>query len=44
MMRLGRTASLLVAFSLLATVATAYAGCAWALSVHASLSMSAELP
>jgi ABC-type glycerol-3-phosphate transport system substrate-binding protein len=31
MMRLGRSASLLVAFSLLTSAATAYAECAWAL-------------
>jgi hypothetical protein len=31
MMRLGRRASLLVAFSLLASTATAYAECAWVL-------------
>jgi hypothetical protein len=31
MMRLGRTASLLVAFSLLTSTATAYAECAWVL-------------
>ena len=31
MMRLGRSASLLVAFSLLVSAATAYAECAWVL-------------
>jgi len=31
MMRLGRRASLLAAFSLLASAATAYAECAWVL-------------
>ena len=44
MMRLARRASLLVAFSLLASAATAYAECAWVLwsaSGDASLPVSA---
>jgi hypothetical protein len=35
MMRLGRRASLLVAFSLLVSTATVYAECAWVLCAHA---------
>ncbi len=37
MMRLGRTASLLVAFSLLTSAATAYADCAWVLGHEVNL-------
>jgi hypothetical protein len=36
MMRLGRRASLIVAFSLLASAATAYAECAWVLWIRTS--------